>query len=151
MFRIRFFTPSVMNEEGWPHAGGELVAGDARMCFLVDLTHWGIADYQHQWRAGISRLLHGAPSTALMTAYRGRGDSAHTMWALWREGGYVYVQGHSVLPADLDAPFDPNEPYEHVGERIPAAELALPIPEWRVALEHLHAALLGIPLPGSLG
>jgi len=151
MFRIRFFTPSVVNDEGWQHAGGELVVGDARLCFLVDLTHWSIAEYQHQWRAAISRLVQGAPSTALMTAYRGRGDSAHTMWALWREEGYVYVQEHSVLPADLDAPFDPNEPYVHVGQRIPAAEHALPIPEWRVAVEHLHAAMLGIRWPKYLG
>jgi len=151
MFRIRFFTPSVVNEEGWQHAGGELVVGDARLCFLVDLTHWGIAEYQHQWRAAISRLVQGAPSTALMTAYRGRGDWAHTMWALWREEGYVYVQEHSVLPADLDAPFDPNEPYAHVGERVPAAEHALPIPEWRMAVEHLHAAMLGIRWPKYLG
>ena len=66
MFRIKFFTPSVMNEEGWQHAGGELVVGDARMCFLVDLTYWGMADYHHQWRGGMTRLLQGAPSTALM-------------------------------------------------------------------------------------
>jgi len=126
MFRIRFFTPSVVNDEGWQHAGGELVVGDARLCFLVDLTHWSIAEYQHQWRAAISRLVQGAPSTALMTAYRGRGDSAHTMWALWRE------------EAD-------------VGERIRAAEHALPIPEWRVAVEHLHTAMLGIRWPKHLG
>lgn len=37
MFRIRFFTPAVLNEEGWQHAGGELVVGNARMCFLVDV------------------------------------------------------------------------------------------------------------------
>jgi len=151
MFRIRFFTPSVVNEEGWQHAGGELVVGDARLCFLVDLTHWGIGEYQHQWRAAIARLVQGAPSTALMTAYRGPGESAHTMWALWREDGYVYVQEHSVLPADIDTPFEPNEPYAHVGERIPAAEHALPIPEWRVAIEHLHAAMLGIRWPKYLG
>jgi hypothetical protein len=147
MFRIRFFTPSVINEEGWQHAGGELVAGGARMCFLVDLSYWGIPDYQHQWHEGISRLLQGAPSTALMTAYRGPRESAHTMWALWREEDYVYVQEHSVLPADLDAPFDPNEPYGHVGTRVPAAENGLPIAEWRVEIEHLRAAMLGIRLP----
>ena len=151
MFRIRFFTPAVLNEEGWQHAGGELVVGHARLCFLVDLTNWGLGDYQKQWRTGISRLLHGAPSTALMTAYRGPGDSAHTMWALWREDGHVYVQEHSVLPADLEAPFDPSAPYEYVGERVPAAENALPIPEWRVAVEHLHAAMLGIHWPKYLG
>lgn len=147
MFRIKFFTPPVMNEEGWQHAGGELVVGDARMCFLVDLSHWGMPDYQYQWRQGITRLLQGAPSTALMTAYRGRGDSAHVMWALWRDEGYVYVQEQSVLPADLDMPFDPNDPYLHVGERIPAAVHGLPIPEWRVAIEHVQAALLGLHLP----
>ena len=151
MFRIRFFTPAVLNEEGWQHAGGELVVGNARMCFLVDLSYWGMADYHHQWRQGIARLLQGAPSTALMTVYRGPGDSAHTMWALWREQGYVYVQEHSVLPADLDSPFDPNDPYPHVGERIPAAEQGLPIPEWRVEIEHLHAAMLGIQPPKHLG
>jgi len=56
-----------------------------------------------------------------------------------------------VLPVDLDARFDPNDPYPHVGERIPAAEGRLPIPEWHVAIEHLHAALLGIRLPRFLG
>ena len=40
------------------------------MCFLVDLTYWGMADYHHQWRQGISRLLQGAPSTALMAKAR---------------------------------------------------------------------------------
>ena len=72
---------SVVNDEGWQHAGGELVVGDARLCFLVDLPHWSIAEYQHQWRGAISRLVQGAPSTALMTAYRGRGDSAHSLLA----------------------------------------------------------------------
>jgi len=147
MFRIRFFTPTALNAEGWQHAGGELIVGTARLCFLVDLTFWSMGDYQRQWRDGIARLVQGAPSTALMSAYRGPGESAHTMWAVWRDETYAYVQEHSVLPSDLDAPFDPNEPYAHVGDRVPAAEHALPIPEWRVELEHVHAALLGIRWP----
>lgn len=151
MFRIKFFTPQITNAEGWQHAGGELILGDARMCFLVDLTHWSIADYYGQWQRGIARLTRGAPSTALMTAYRGPSDSAHTMWALWREDAHVYVQEHSVLPAELDGPFDPNEPYEHIGERVPAAESGLPIPEWCVPVEQLHAAMLGIRWPKYFG
>jgi hypothetical protein len=150
MFRIRFFTPAVINEDGWQHAGGELVLGPTRLCFLVDLSHWSARDYQQQWREGIARFLRGAPSTALMTAYRGPGESAHTMWALWRDEAFVYIQEHSVLPADLDAPFDPMQPYGHVGARVPAAEHALPISEWHVELEHLHAAMLGIRWPGHL-
>jgi contact-dependent growth inhibition (CDI) system CdiI-like immunity protein len=147
MFSIRVFTPAVLNEDGWQHAGGELIVGSGRLCFLVDLTYWPIAAYQRQWRDGVSRLVQGAPSTALMTAFRGPGESAHAMWALWREEGHVYVQEHSVLPADLDVPFDPNEPYPYVGARIPASECALPIPEWRVELSHVQSALLGLRLP----
>jgi CdiI N-terminal domain len=113
----------------------------------VDLLHWTAADYQHQWNAGIARLVNGAPSTALMSAYRGRGDDAHVMWALWRDETHVYIQEHAVLPADLDAPFDPAAPYGHVGTRVPAAENGLPIPEWHVKIEHLRAAQLGMRLP----
>jgi hypothetical protein len=151
MFSIRFFTPAVVNEAGWPHAGAELVVGDGRVCFLVDLTHWNISAYQHQWRAGIARLAHGSSSTVLLSAYRGRDDSAHVMWVLWRDNGHVYVQEQSVVPADLDGPFDPDDPYGHVGERIPVSENALPIPEWRCDVEHVLAANLGIRFPKSLG
>lgn len=146
MFRIRLFTPVVTNEDGWRHAGGELVLGDTRLCFLVDLSHWTAADYQRQWRDGISRLARGAPSTALMSAYRGRAHHAHVMWAFWRDETHVYIQEHSVLPAELDVPFDPALPYVHVGERVPAAENALPIPEWHVPIEQVRTALLNFRL-----
>ena len=36
MFRIRFVTPQVINEEGWQHLGGELVVGDARLWLDTD-------------------------------------------------------------------------------------------------------------------
>ena len=148
MFRIRFFTPTFMDDEGRWHAGGELMLGTARLCFLADLSYWAVGHYERQWRDGISRLVHG-PSSALMTSYRGPGVALahHTMWALWREEDQVWVQEHTVVAAELDAPFNPNEPYEHVGVRVPAAENGLPIPEWRVGLEHVHAAVLGIRLP----
>lgn len=149
MFRIRFLTPAVINDDGWNHAGAEFNLGDVRLCFLVDLSHWSMAAYQQQWRQAIRRLAEGAPSSALMTAYRGTGDTAHVMWAIWCTTEGVFVQNHSVLPADLEEPFDPDNPYVHVGFRIPATENALPIPEVRVGLEHLNAALRGIRLPDN--
>src|SRR5690348_9590063 len=111
MFRVRVFTPSAVGKDGLPRAGAELVLGAERIRFLVDLRYWGIADYERQWRVGIARLLHGAPSTALMIGYGGPGDAVHYMWGLWRDAGHVYVQEHPVVAAELDAPFDPAEPY----------------------------------------
>jgi hypothetical protein len=147
MFRIRVFTPAVHDETGWRHAGGELVLGDGRHCFLVDLRAWDIREYERQWREGVARLVQGAPSSALMSAYRGPGHEPHLMWALWRDQSHVYVQEHPVVPAELDTPFNPFDPYPHVGERIPASEHGLSIPEWRLDLTDLIAANLGIRWP----
>jgi len=147
MFRIRFFTPAVYDEAGRRHAGGELVLGDARHCFLVDLSAWDTAHYERQWREGVARLVQGAPSSALMTAYRGTGAEPHLMWGLWREEGHVFVQEHPVMPAELDLPLDPFDPYPHIGNRIPASEHGLSIPEWRFSLVDLIAANLGIRWP----
>ena len=147
MFRIRFFTPAVQDEVGKWYAGGEMVLGDARCCFLVDLSSWGTAHYERQWREGITRLVQGAPSSALMTAYRGTSAEPHLMWGLWRHETHVFVQEHPVVPGELDSPFDPLDPYPHVGNRIPASEHGLSIPEWRFPLVDLIAANLGIRWP----
>jgi hypothetical protein len=69
------------------------------------------------------------------------------MWALWREGGHVYVQPHCVLRAELSVPFDPFCPYALVAERIPVTENDLPLFEWRVDVQHLFAATLSVRWP----
>jgi CdiI N-terminal domain len=147
MFRIRVFTPPLITQSGWPHAGAELLVGDARLLFRVDLRYWRIADYERQWKAGIARLAGGASSSALMSAFRGPTDAPHHMWALWREGGWVYVQPHCVLRAELSVPFDPVAPYPLVAERIPVTESDLPLLEWRVEVAQLFATVFGIRWP----
>jgi hypothetical protein len=147
MLRIRAFTPPAPTGEGLMRAGGELIIGDARLCFLLDLSCWTVADYERQWREGLTRLARGASSSALMTSYRGPHGGPHVMWALWRNGEHVYVQEHLVLAEELDTPFDPSAPYAHVGERLRAAEHRLPIGEWRDELVHLYAAAMRIRWP----
>lgn len=141
VLRIRFFTPVVADAAGWQHAGGELLVGSARLCFLVDLDHWSPADYTQQWRRGIHRLANGLASTALMTAYRGPGARAHVMWVLWRDETHVYIQEQSVLAAELDEAFNPAAPYAEVGRYVPMAVNGLPIPEWHVPVEELGGLL----------
>ena len=145
MFRIRVFSPPLVLDE--PRAVGELVVGDVRRHFSLDLRYWHVSDYERQWKAGLERLVHGASSSALMTAYRGNDDAPHVMWGLWRDASFVYVQPHCVLPWELGQPFDPAEPYAHLGARIPASEQELPIPEWRINLEQLFASVMRIRWP----
>ena len=107
---------------------------------LVSLSH---ANYGGN--AGIWRILEGASTSALMTAYAGPAGHMHHMWALWREEKSLYVQQHAVLNGDLDHPFVPNNPYAYVGTRIPASKYELPFPEWRVNLSDVLAAAKQIP------
>jgi len=144
MFRIRVFTPQIVNAAGWPHAGAEFIAGDVRLIFRVDLRYWQVGDYERQWASGIARLRDGAPSSALMSRFVGADDSPHLMWALWREHRHVYIQSHCVISADSQIRFDPAAPYEHVGARVPVSENALPMTEWRVDLEHVLASGFGV-------
>jgi len=149
MFRIRVFSPPLVHEE--PRAVGELVVGQVRRHFAIDLRFWRPTDYERQWKAGLERLLYGASSSALMTSYRGTDDAPHHMWALWREEGFVYVQPHCVLPEELDRAFDPFSAWSQVDARVPATEQSLPISEWRVELEHLAASVMQIRLPPPFG
>ncbi len=139
VFEIRVVTPAVTSAQGWLHAGGMLRVGPASLPFIVDLTAWRVADYERQWRQAIDRAARGASTTALVTGYAGPGNQPHSMWALWRDGDFVYVQPHIVVPDDRDAPFDPATPEAHVGARL-GPEHGLPIAEWRVELVHLIAA-----------
>lgn len=151
MFRIRVFAPSLTYAHDSLNAVGELVIGDARQHFRLDLRAWSIADYERQWKAGVSRLVYGAPSSALMSAFRGDHDAPHLMWALWREAGFVYVQPQCVLNRELSSAFDPYAPYEHVGARVPATEQSLPIAEWRLELEQLYTNAFNVRWPPPFG
>lgn len=147
MFRIRVYTPAVVDDAGWQHAGAELQLGNDRLRFSVDLTYWPIAEYERQWRDATRRLAAGAPASAFVTAWRGPDAESHELWALWREEDHVYVQTLTVLARDLDEPFDPHAPWQHVGARIPATEAGLPISEWRVDLLPFLAHAFGLRLP----
>lgn len=142
VFEIRVVTPAVTGADGWVHAGGVLRVAAVSLPFIVDLSVWRISDYERQWRAAIDRVARGAPATALVTGYAGRDSRPHSMWALWRDGDFVYVQPHIVMSDVSDPPFNPRAPEAHVGARL-GPEHGLPIAEWRVELVHLLAAAFG--------
>ena len=147
MFEIRIVTPVVTDEEGRRQALGVLAVGDARLPFRLDCAHWSAAAYERQWKAGIRRIADGAPSSALLTAYRGDSDEPHVLWAMWRDDDHVYVQARSVRSNAFDAPFDPWNPYPFVPSRMPVGAYAPPPTQWRVELESFFASALDLRVP----
>jgi contact-dependent growth inhibition (CDI) system CdiI-like immunity protein len=147
MFAIRAFRLPMVDASGLPAAWAELRVGATRLRFHLDLSHWRVADYERQWKAGIQRLASGGACSALMSRYGGPDETTHSFWALWRADGVVYVQPQCVLSTEIEKPFDPTAPYEHVGEHVPVTDEQLPLDEWTVALEEVIAAAFHIRWP----
>lgn len=147
MFGIRVFTPALASDAGAPEAGAELRVGGTRIPFKIDLSCWGVASYERQWKEGIRRIAGGASSSALMSRYSPPGDMPHQLWALWRVESSVYVQTQCIVRDELEVAFDPASPYAQVGERVPVTEAGLPIHEWCVPMSDVIAAAFNVGWP----
>ena len=147
MFSIRIVTPVVTDSEGRRQAGGLLAVGQAHLPFLLDCAHWTTSEYERQWQAGIQRIADGAPSSALMTAYRGDDDEPHALWAMWRDGDHIYVQARTVRPLAFGEPFDPRHAYAYVPPRMPVCEYTPPATQWRVEIGSFLASAVGVRVP----
>jgi hypothetical protein len=147
MFGIRVFTPALASDAGAPEAGAELRVGATRVPFKIDLSRWGVASYERQWKEGIRRIAGGASSSALMSRYSPPGDTPHELWALWRVESSVYVQSQCIVPDEVEVAFDPASPYAQVGERVPVTEAGLPLSEWRVPISDVIAAAFNVRWP----
>jgi hypothetical protein len=142
VFYIGFVSGPRVDAEGWPHAEGELTLGEYAERFESDLRFWSVAEYEGQWRDAVLRLVGGAPSSALVTSYRGPGAGVHFVWSLWRDGDTVHVQETPVPTESLSAPFDPARAWDYVGPRHTVTEDGATIPEWAVALAQLATFVL---------
>jgi hypothetical protein len=137
VFYIGFVTGPRVDEDGWPHAEGEIVLGGFREGFQADLRFWDMPAYETQWRQAILRLVGGVPATALVTSYRGPGGAYHFTWPMWREGSTVHVQERIMFADQLGSAFDPQSPDEHVGDHAPVNAEGEALSEWHVPLGEL--------------
>lgn len=137
MFYVGFVSAKRVDEQGWPHAEGELTVGGHAARFRADLRAWSMRDYERQWRDAVARLLGGETTSALLVSYRGPDADYHTAWAMWREGTTVHLQERVIFPQTLGRPFVPEEVHEHVGERGTHTDDGEPVREWTLPLGRL--------------
>ena len=140
MFYIGFISAPRVNDEGWPHAVGELTLGDYSERFEASLVHWSMREYEEQWRQAIARLGGGAPSSALITSYGGPAVIS-TIWPVWREGREAVFQERLVVPGDAGAALEPARAYEQLGARVSVGEEA-PVSEWTIPMAQVLAYVL---------
>ncbi|MEO8031762.1 MAG: hypothetical protein ABJC74_08675 [Gemmatimonadota bacterium] len=138
MFSIEFITGPQVDSDGWLHAEAELMLGEAREGFEVDLRIWALETYRTHWREAIARLLAGASFTRLVTSYRGPDGAYHFTWPMWREGDLVLVHEELVLDEDLATPLNPSTAWEVTAPRRQLTEDGAAISEWEVPISALQ-------------
>jgi hypothetical protein len=118
---------------------GQITIGAFVEHFQIDLSFWNPMEYERQWRAGIQRLIDGAPSSCLLQSIS-KPQSANFFfwWRLYRlEGAAVAAQNAILIAGDLPEIFDPNDPYRFIPLRRTTNDDGQAISEWQTTLGEL--------------
>ena len=139
MFDVYFAEGPAVNDEGWWHAFGTIVLGEAHDGFEISLEWWGRTAYEQQWLGAAKRLTNGAACVMFLVSYNGPNAAFHVGWPAWRDGDRVHVQNCLVLTEQLPTPFNPDESHRSVGVRETVSEDGERISEWDVSLADVQA------------
>jgi hypothetical protein len=130
-------------ERGEDAVWGEIQLGDHRERFIASLGFWSKSDYLANWRRSLSRIIHSARSSALITSITDPAQSNFlTWWPIYRLGDDLCFQQQYLGLNSLTRQFDPKDPYEHVPPRVTLTADGQKISEWRIPLEAARSFLV---------
>ncbi len=138
-FAIEFISnEEIINEE--PACYGKIIANDFYERFISPLTYWTQQDYKNQWRQALARFLQQKKSTCLITCIRDpKFSSLVEWWVLYCEEEGVYLQNELIFFKDLETPFNIQNPYVHIRDRVTVSDEGDPISEWKLAWKDVES------------
>ncbi|MES1156372.1 MAG: hypothetical protein ABUL73_01215 [Alphaproteobacteria bacterium] len=77
-------------------AEGEIVIGEFRESFLIDLSHWSAEQYRDSWRRCAGAVLSKG-FARFLTSIGAPGVGLYETWPCWRRGGDVVLLKGYVL------------------------------------------------------
>jgi len=99
------------------YASGSISLGSHIDYFRASTSLWKLQDYETQWREALEIVTRDGVPTALITdLYDPASASLITWWPMWRDGGEIRIQNQLLIFEQLPTPFNPQLPYEHMGE-----------------------------------
>jgi len=128
---------------------GRIKIGDFQESIVFKTDHWLKSDYIHQWVEAIERLLNGgerAKSALITEMYDPKKPKfAMMVWPLFRQGDTVYVQSRYIPYEEFKDPFNLQDFYEHIGNRVVDKENEeYRVSEWTIDIRDLKEWLLKI-------
>jgi hypothetical protein len=123
---------------------GEIVLGQFVERFESPFDFWTAADYERQWVEGVTRILHGASKSVLVTSMIQPEAANFIMWwPMYRSDNAVIYRNHILLMDQVKQPFEINNLYSFVPDRADSVDEEHSISEWTLDLDQLKSFASG--------
>jgi hypothetical protein len=110
--------------------------------FVSPVDYWDATRYRLHWRQAISRIVQGFATSALITAMTDPAVANFIVWwPMYRLGQTVQFQNQILFLNELETPFDPNDPFRFIRERLIINSDGEAISEWSVTIAELEGFL----------
>jgi hypothetical protein len=137
-FSIEFEETAAPKSKHALAANGSIQIGDFRERFEASVEFWSKSNYRSHWKKSIRRIIDMHGKSCLITSLTDP-KSANFLfwWPIYRIGDFAYFQNQVLFFDQIVGPFDPNDPYPHVRDRLTVTEDGSPISEWLVPISSL--------------
>ena len=137
MFDIRF---ELGHEVDLGNRVGSIAIDSHIERFRSPVAYWSLRDYERQWIEAAHRLLADYDTVFLTSVADPAQVEVIRGWPMWREDEIIYVHERLFVLNQLEAKFDPAEPYSHVGARQQISADGR-ISEWRLRVQDISRFL----------
>lgn len=121
---------------------GLLTIGSYVERFVAATTYWDVTRYRRHWQQAITRIVQGSVTSTLITSmYDPAVANFIYWWPMYRLGHTVQFQNHILFLNELETPFDPNDPFRFVPERMVINSDGEKISEWSASIADLEGFL----------
>ncbi|HKV34163.1 MAG TPA: hypothetical protein VJP89_07580 [Pyrinomonadaceae bacterium] len=110
--------------------------------FVAPIGYWDVIHYRRHWRQAVTRTIQGSVTSALITSmYDPAVANFIYWWPMYRLDDTVYFQNHILFLNELETPFEPNDAFRFVPERVVINSDGEKISEWSAPITDLESYL----------
>lgn len=142
-FSIRLLPEPVPDLEPTEKAcWGVITIGAFQERFIASLDYWAAKDYLQHWKQAVNRIVHGSTPSCLVTSMHDPATANFIVWwPMYRVGSVVCIQNQVLFLDSLSSPFNQDDPFSQVSERVVVNEDGEKISEWVISVKDLEAFL----------
>lgn len=121
---------------------GVITIGSYVERFVAATDYWDAPSYRRHWQEAVTRIVQGSVTSSLITSMSEPALANFIFWwPMYRVGHTVHFQNQILLLNELETPFDPNDLFRFVPERMIINRDGEKISEWSISIADLESFL----------